>query len=385
MSNCNEEKQYGLILPKKQQPIAPKVSNVFGDNNDSDEEDGTDWVKKALQAEGEKNKVKKQTKLNMQRALKEDPTIFQYDEVYDDMERTKDQSKAMKDEKKKPRYIQHLLKAAERRKKEQEYRIERMVQKEREAEGEMYADKESFVTSAYRAKLEEFKKMEEEENKMDRLESIADVRKQQDMSGFYRHFYQQTVTSPGESEVKVDTDSKETNSDNETESLNKETNTTVGNKEQIKNKEIKKTRQYRQRIVEEDSDTDTKIEEKMENKTKTIVPEKRKDIEKEPEIMEPDAKKQKQQTENTKPEETPNKTVTENTINSSKNVEKTSENSEDDEKTEEAEKASISAKAKIEAEKRERSKIWEKRTVGPVFEAALQRYYTRKSMRLSTA
>ncbi len=32
------------------------------------------------------------------------------------------------------------------------------MQKEREAEGEMYADKEKFVTSAYRAKMEEMAK-----------------------------------------------------------------------------------------------------------------------------------------------------------------------------------------------------------------------------------
>lgn len=380
MSSNKEEKQYGLILPKKQQRIAPKVNNVFGDNNDSDEEDGTDWVKKALQAEGEKNKIKRQVRLNMQKALKEDPTIFQYDEVYDDMERTKDQSKTAKDEKKKPRYIQNLLKAAERRKKEQEYRIERMVQKEREAEGEMYADKESFVTSAYRAKLEEFKKMEEEENKMDKLEAIADVKKQQDISGFYRHLYKQTVVqSSEESGVKNDTNDNKTNLDNNLEDINKEINVSVTNKDQVKNKEIKKNRQYRQRKIEEDSDTDTEIQQKMENKVKTPVPEKRKNVERESErIEEPDVKKQKQQIENAKLEKSCNETKIENPINS-KDVEKILENSKNDE----TEKISISAKEKIEAEKRERSKIWEKRTVGPVFEAALQRYYARKSMRLS--
>ncbi|XP_071859833.1 uncharacterized protein [Bombus fervidus] len=380
MSNSKEEKQYGLILPKKQQRIAPKVNNIFGDNNDSDEEDGTDWVKKALQAEGEKNKIKRQVRLNMQKALKEDPTIFQYDEVYDDMERTKDLSKTAKDEKKKPRYIQNLLKAAERRKKEQEYRIERMVQKEREAEGEMYADKESFVTSAYRAKLEEFKKMEEEENKMDKLEAIADVKKQHDISGFYRHLYEQTVVqSSEESGVKNDTNDNKTNLDNNLKDINKEINVSVTNKDQVKNKEIKKNRQYRQRKIEEDSDTDTEIQQKMENKVETPVPEKRKNVERESErIEEPDVKKQKQQTENAKFEKSCNETKIENPINS-KDVEKILENSKNDE----TEKISISAKEKIEAEKRERSKIWEKRTVGPVFEAALQRYYARKSMRLS--
>ncbi|CAD1477898.1 unnamed protein product, partial [Heterotrigona itama] len=368
---------YGLILPKKQQRIAPKVNNVFGDNNDSDEEDGTDWVKKALQAEGEKNKLRKQVKLNMQKALKEDPTIFQYDEVYDDMERTKDQSKTAKEiEKKKPRYIQNLLKAAERRKKEEEYRIERMVQKEREAEGTMYADKESFVTSAYRAKLEEFKKMEEEENKMDRLEAIADVRKQQDISGFYRHLYEQTIQSSEKSiqssETKNNTNDHKTDLGNNSE--NKEIDIT--NKEQIKSKEIKKNRQYRQRKIEEDSDTDNEIHQKRKNETKTVVSEKHKDVESESEKIEPNAKKQKHLTEDTKHE----KSLTESKIENSKDVEKIKSNKNNDE----TEKTNISVKEKIKAEKRERSKIWEKRTVGTLFEAALQRYYARKSMSILT-
>lgn len=69
-----------------------------------------------------------------------------------------------------PRYIQALLQTAERRKKENERRVERQVQKEREEEGNQFADKESFVTSSYRQKLEEFKKQEEEEQRMERLE-----------------------------------------------------------------------------------------------------------------------------------------------------------------------------------------------------------------------
>ena len=48
-----------------------------------------------------------------------------------------------------PKYISNLLKFAETRKKEEERRVERQVQKEREAEGSEYADKDAFVTSAY--------------------------------------------------------------------------------------------------------------------------------------------------------------------------------------------------------------------------------------------
>ncbi|XP_033321039.2 nuclear speckle splicing regulatory protein 1 isoform X2 [Megalopta genalis] len=377
MSTNKDEKQYGLILPKKQQLVAPKPSNIFGDDNDSAEEDGTDWVKKALKAEEEKNKMKKQTRLNMQKALKEDPTIYQYDEVYDDMERTKSQSIEAKVEVKKPKYIQNLLKAAERRKREQEHRIERMVQKEREAEGEMYADKESFVTSAYRAKLEEFKKLEEEDSRMDRLEAIGDVRKQQDMSGFYRHLYEQTIKGAEESEVKSSTHENTTNSHKKVENIFEGKNAVVVNKEQATNKKTKKIRQYRQRKMEEESDTDSQAEE---HKTKVSPLEKQKSMEAET-IEEPECKKSKEQTENLEDNVTNNKILTENILDT-KSKEEESEDGEND-KDEEATKSSISAKAKIEAEKRERSKIWEKRTIGPVFEAALQRYYARKSMRIA--
>jgi coiled-coil domain-containing protein 55 len=51
-----------------------------------------------------------------------------------------------------------------------ERRVERQVQKEREEEGAAFADKESFVTSAYRAKLEEFKIQEEIERREEQME-----------------------------------------------------------------------------------------------------------------------------------------------------------------------------------------------------------------------
>ncbi|XP_053976039.1 nuclear speckle splicing regulatory protein 1 [Hylaeus anthracinus] len=375
MLSKKEEKQYGLILPKKQQPITPKASNIFADD-DSDEEDATHVIKKVLKAEEAKNKIKKQTRLNMQKALKEDPTIYQYDEVYDDMERTKSLLKEAKDEKKKPKYIQNLLVAAERRKREQEHRIERMVQKEREAEGAMYADKESFVTSAYRAKLEEFKQLEEEESRMDRLESIADVRKQQDMSGFYRHLYEQTVKNPEESE---NTDNTHEGKTTELESVNKNTNTIASNIEQISTKNTKKSRQYRQRIMEEDSDTDSEIPQRVESKTKVSIPEIHKNVEME-DVVESNSKKSKEEVAGSEPSETLNTIAIEDTSNR-QNVQDVPENCENDSKVN---GPKITAKAKIEAEKKERSKIWEKRTVGPVFEAALQRYYARKSLRLST-
>lgn len=106
----------------------------------------------------------------------------------------------------------------EERKKEQERRDERKIQKEREAEGEQFADKEAFVTSAYRQKLKERQEELEREKREAALEgeglkyfallwvlnctssifinsfsAALDVKKQKDLSGFYRHLLNQTV------------------------------------------------------------------------------------------------------------------------------------------------------------------------------------------------
>ena len=42
---------------------------------------------------------------------------------------------------------------------------EKMVQKEREAEGDEFRDKESFVTQAYKDQMEEVRRAEEDERK----------------------------------------------------------------------------------------------------------------------------------------------------------------------------------------------------------------------------
>ena len=83
----------------------------------------------------------------------QDSTVFQYDEVYDDMKAAKETQEAARKKEsadRKPKYIANLLKQAEIRNRENERRMERKVQKEREAEGEQFKDKEVFVTSAYR-------------------------------------------------------------------------------------------------------------------------------------------------------------------------------------------------------------------------------------------
>ncbi|XP_078010900.1 nuclear speckle splicing regulatory protein 1 isoform X2 [Phascolarctos cinereus] len=97
-----------------------------------------------------------------------------------------------------PKYIHSLLKAVEIRKKEQEKRMEKKIQREREMEKGEFDDKEAFVTSAYKKKLQERAEEAERERRAAALEARLDVTKQKDLSGFYRHLLNQTV---GEEEV----------------------------------------------------------------------------------------------------------------------------------------------------------------------------------------
>ncbi|XP_077693140.1 nuclear speckle splicing regulatory protein 1 isoform X1 [Eretmochelys imbricata] len=223
-------KQYGLILPKKalQKTLMLKKHSVFADDSDEEflqqreperarirsktETDSLIFtvqagqmqkasVGESLQKEALKKQVMKQTKLEIQKALAEDSTVYEYDSIYDEMQQQKKESNAKvlsgKDDKK-PKYIQNILKAAEVRKQEQEKRMEKKIQKEREMEGGEFDDKEAFVTSAYKKKLQERAEEEEREKKEAALEACLDVTKQKDLSGFYRHLLNQTV---GEEEV----------------------------------------------------------------------------------------------------------------------------------------------------------------------------------------
>ncbi|CAC5386902.1 CCDC55 [Mytilus coruscus] len=182
-------KTYGLLLPKKGQNKV-KVKSVFGD--DSDDESAHDAINTSIKQEAQKSKIKRQTQLEIDRALEADPTVYEYDSIYDSMQEKKAQQVAAissdkSNVEKKAKYIGGLLKASEVRKREFERQQERKVQKERETEGDEFAEKEVFVTGAYRKKMQEMQEAEEEERRQSQLEAMLDVKKQKDMTGFYRY------------------------------------------------------------------------------------------------------------------------------------------------------------------------------------------------------
>lgn len=93
----------------------------------------------------------------------------------------------------KSRYINTMLKNRDNREKEQELRAERKIQKEREAEGDEFQDKEAFVTSAYKEKLEQMRKAQQDIDRQENMDNILDVTKQGDLNGFYRSLYRNNL------------------------------------------------------------------------------------------------------------------------------------------------------------------------------------------------
>ena len=113
-----------------------------------------------------------------------DSKLYEYDAVYDSFSAPK--KKASEDTMDNvPKYMLNLLKSAEVRKRDQLRAKERLLQKEREAEGDEFADKEKFVTDAYKAQQEETRRLEEEEAAREAVDEEK-RRKGGGMTGFYK-------------------------------------------------------------------------------------------------------------------------------------------------------------------------------------------------------
>lgn len=397
-------KQYGLIDPKASKPSKTGIVKHAAFESDSDSDSD---IKKAVKLElGESQK--RQVKAAQAKAMAEDPTVYQYDELYEDMDSKRKESKVAKSkEERKPKYIEKLLETAEKRKKEQERRIERQVQKEREAEGEMYKDKEAFVTSAYRAKLEEMKKAEEEEKREEYLENIGDVTKQNDLGGFYRHIYSQKMGEKSDQEIEhkkseeVQQESS-TASDEESkpEDENRKNDSDSEEEERarieaLKSKEAGQSmaRKYRKRR----SDDEENDENEKNDFSKKVHLQSNLDADSDFSI-DSNSSSSTSESENSSDSEKDNN-ETHESRRKSKDKSPEKKLSADDsrvptngvEKDEKSTKVNGNELTNVEdnrsikeiKKKEPKIDIWKKRTVGTVFDAALQRYYERKAARES--
>ncbi|KAG9443256.1 hypothetical protein H6P81_014596 [Aristolochia fimbriata] len=110
-----------------------------------------------------KNKALKVVEEQHKKALEEDPSVFDYDGVYDDMKQKMAQPLMKDRQERKSKYIEKLMAKARVREREHEIVYERKLAKERSKDDHLFAEKEKFVTSAYKKKLAEQAEWLEEE------------------------------------------------------------------------------------------------------------------------------------------------------------------------------------------------------------------------------
>lgn len=118
-----------------------------------------------------------------------DASIYDYDAYHDAQSTVAAARKAAatKDSQdRQPKYMDKLLDAAARRKQDQVVAREKFLQRERETEGDEFADKEKFVTSAYKAQQEDARKAEEEEARKTAEEQARRRKLGGGLQGFYR-------------------------------------------------------------------------------------------------------------------------------------------------------------------------------------------------------
>lgn len=186
------------------------------------------------------------------------------------------------------------------------------------------------------------KEAEEQEKREAYLESIGDVTKQQDLSGFYRHLYSQKMGDEKKTEEPATSKSHDAN----------------------------KKKNYRKRKSSDDEE-----ENEVESKKKSDHLPCNLDADSDFSIESSDSEDEKK-------EEKSNKTPNEPDIKKEKEPSpETTKNGDDFKKPE----AQVEIKEEIKEESppppKPKIDIWKKRTVGEVFDQALQRYYERKAAR----
>lgn len=184
-----KKQKYGLIQPKKD------VSAVFKEVDDEPPKD----MKTLLAEDSIRKKRERIVVEQQQKALEEDPTAFDYDGVYDAIKRKKEKeemivAKGKQEQKRQPKYLPDIFKAAKLRKIENDIIFERKQRKEMEKEEGEFGDKLKFMTSAYKQKLIEEQRWLEEEKKREEAEEKNDVTKKGDLTGFYAGLLSRNVS-----------------------------------------------------------------------------------------------------------------------------------------------------------------------------------------------
>ncbi|KAJ6759919.1 COILED-COIL PROTEIN (DUF2040)-RELATED [Salix purpurea] len=175
-------KKYGLLLrqPQQKKPPRPPLPTALGFGEEEEDD-----VEQEISRQAAKKKSLKDIEDTHKKALEEDPSVFDYDGVYDEMKQKIAQPKALDRQKRESKYIKTLMGKAEERKRQHDVIFEKNLAKERIKDDHLFADKDKFVTAAYKRKLAEQEKWMEEERLRELREEKEDVTKKSDLSDFY--------------------------------------------------------------------------------------------------------------------------------------------------------------------------------------------------------
>ncbi|KAG8776728.1 hypothetical protein FRC20_010700 [Serendipita sp. 405] len=183
--------------PKSKTPnIPPQQVSAFSSLDDEGEAPTPKPTKNArpIAMVSTQSGMTKAMRREMDRQKRVDATVYQYDEVYDGLKEAERLEEIKKEEEariRQPKYIGNLLQAADQRKRDYLIAEEKTIQRERELEGDEFADKEKFVTQAYKDQLAANRKAVEEERLREELEKKK-KKSGPGLTGFYATLLQQS-------------------------------------------------------------------------------------------------------------------------------------------------------------------------------------------------
>ncbi|KAL4253165.1 NSRP1 family protein [Abortiporus biennis] len=180
--------------------LNPPVAFSLADDDTTDAAPTASSSKDALVAANKKlvaqnMEMSKATKKRLEAEQKIDSTVFEYDSVWEKMQEAKLKQKEAKEvdsKERKPKYMQNLIASAATRRLDHLRAEEKMIQREREAEGDEFKDKEAFVTQAYKDQMAEVRRAEEEERLREEQEKKNNKGLGTGMSHFYRKLLEES-------------------------------------------------------------------------------------------------------------------------------------------------------------------------------------------------
>jgi hypothetical protein len=168
-------------LPSKPTPLKSSKKSGPSSSNDAPPKLNAGGSKKAPISMYGDLSASFSSKKHSEKAEELDANIYDYDAVYDSLKRQK--KTTVEDQDRAPKYMTDLLAAAAVRKRDATIAEEKKLARERDAEGDEFADKEKFVTSAYKKQQEENRRIEEEE----RIKEEQEAKKNKgSMTSFYK-------------------------------------------------------------------------------------------------------------------------------------------------------------------------------------------------------